>query len=63
MECIICGKGFESRRSDARFCSSRCRKKSSRGNKCDISVTDGVKCDGAGVTDKFIPQIPSIRSI
>jgi len=45
MKCIVCGKEFESKRSDARFCSGACRTKYNRNaegfnpeNKIDIDV-------------------------
>ena len=48
--CQICQKEFESKRADAKFCSSKCRKASSRG------VTDNYVTDNStdNVTDKLV---------
>lgn len=43
-ECVVCEKGFEAARSDARYCSPKCRKAASR-------VTDTV------VTDNGTPDV------
>ena len=44
-KCMACGKEFESKRSDARFCSGKCRMKTLR------DVTDNIS---EVVTDKSV---------
>jgi len=46
MQCTVCSNEFESRRTDAKYCSSSCRKKASR-------VTDNVTDNPNDVTDKL----------
>src|SRR5262245_43720709 len=51
MICQTCGRTFEAKRQDARFCSPRCRKAASRRGVTDnLSVTPRVTDNGGGVT-------------
>jgi hypothetical protein len=54
MKCEVCGKEFEAKRSDARFCSSVCRKVANR-----LNVTDKSE----NVTDKSLSVTKSPLSV
>jgi ribosomal protein S27AE len=42
-ECVRCGKPFLAKRSDAKFCSGKCRKRASRYPDAGLTVTDNQK--------------------
>ena len=50
-KCVVCGKEFESKRADAKYCSAKCRVKAGRLSvtKDDLSVTNVTD----NVTDKL----------
>lgn len=59
MKCINCGKEFESQRSSAKFCSSKCRVSFSRKDSVTDSVTKVVTTPGNNVVTEEPPFIPN----
>jgi len=54
-KCVVCGKEFESKRADAKYCSDACRKAASRTETDGLSVTtEGLSVTNVtdNVTDK-----------
>ena len=58
--CEYCGKEFESKRADARYCSTKHRKAASRAIKCDKPVTDKLSVTGPDLPPVPLPDDPII---
>lgn len=60
--CARCGVGFEARRSDAKFCSDKCRKQVARAEEeggekpSDLEVQVRARLTEAGMTDSILGQ-------
>lgn len=64
MKCTVCGTEFESKRSDAKFCSSTCRSKASRGITADMvsgAVVEPTIDDFRLAQDMLSKQVPDKR--
>lgn len=64
MKCVICDVEFESKRADARFCSSTCRSKASRLQPVDkVYVSSGVIVDALPAPEKEKKTLPNIDEL